>query len=84
MSGVHGVTVVEAPLREGLQRECQAILGWEGSGFPGSQPVSMDQKNIALLEQKKYRVSWKADGTRYVRIAIISLSALITPHWKQL
>lgn len=35
------------------------------SGFPGSQPVSMDTKNIALLGEKPYRVSWKADGTRY-------------------
>ena len=35
------------------------------SGFPGSQPVSMDRKNLQLLKMKLYRVSWKADGTRY-------------------
>lgn len=34
------------------------------SGFPGAQPVSMDKQNIKLLEQKPYKVSWKADGTR--------------------
>ena len=34
-------------------------------GFAGSQPVSMDVQNIGLLSQKPYRVSWKADGTRY-------------------
>lgn len=34
------------------------------SGFPGSQPVSMDVQNIRLLHEKPYRVSWKADGTR--------------------
>ena len=34
------------------------------SGFPGSQPVSMDRKNLQLLKRKPYRVSWKADGTR--------------------
>ena len=35
------------------------------SGFPGSQPVSMDRKNLQLLKRKPYRVSWKADGTRW-------------------
>lgn len=34
------------------------------SGFPGAQPVSMDKQNIKFLEQKPYKVSWKADGTR--------------------
>lgn len=33
-------------------------------GFPGSQPVSMDMKNIEKLMHNPYRVSWKADGTR--------------------
>lgn len=33
-------------------------------GFPGSQPVSMDMKNIEKLVHNPYRVSWKADGTR--------------------
>jgi len=34
------------------------------SGFPGSQPVSMDIQNMKLLHTKPYRVTWKADGTR--------------------
>lgn len=34
------------------------------SGFPGSQPVSMDIHNMKLLRTKPYRVTWKADGTR--------------------
>lgn len=34
------------------------------TGFPGAQPVSMDKQNIKFLEQKPYKVSWKADGTR--------------------
>ena len=33
--------------------------------FPGSQPVSMDRRNICLL-QNRYMVSWKADGARYL------------------
>ena len=34
------------------------------SGFPGAQPVSMDCKNLGLLHEKPFKVSWKADGTR--------------------
>jgi len=34
--------------------------------FPGSQPVSMDHKNIQLLGKEMYWVSWKADGMRYL------------------
>lgn len=41
---------------------------WKGTGFPGSQPVSMDNENIRLLKQKPYRVSWKADGARYMML----------------
>lgn len=33
-------------------------------GFPGSQPVSMDQTNGGIILQSPYMVSWKADGTR--------------------
>lgn len=43
---------------------------WKTSGFPGSQPVSMDTKNIKLLHQKPYRVSWKADGARYMMLIL--------------
>ena len=38
------------------------------AGFPGSQPVSMDVNNLCLLGQMPYRVSWKADGTRYLML----------------
>ena len=34
--------------------------------FPGSQPVSLDRQNLALLGQERYGVTWKADGTRYM------------------
>lgn len=53
-------------LQETVQRMCK----FEGSGFPGSQPVSMDIKNIVLLGEKPYRVSWKADGTRYMMLIL--------------
>lgn len=38
------------------------------SGFPGSQPVSMDMQNIEKLREQSYHVSWKADGTRYMML----------------
>ncbi|XP_064392433.1 mRNA-capping enzyme-like isoform X2 [Halichondria panicea] len=66
MEGVSGVECVGPPTREDVQRQCQHILQWECGGFPGSQPVSMDVRNISLLHKKPYRVSCKADGTRYM------------------
>jgi len=46
------------------------------SGFPGAQPVSMDCQNISLLVQRPYKVSWKADGTRYVLVRRIMFSRM--------
>jgi mRNA-capping enzyme len=34
--------------------------------FPGSQPVSLARSNLALLAERRYWVTWKADGTRYM------------------
>lgn len=34
--------------------------------FAGSQPVSLDRSNISLINERPYRVTWKADGTRYM------------------
>jgi mRNA-capping enzyme len=62
------VSIVPSPLRETVQQICQRACGWEGAGFPGSQPVSMDVSNLCLLGQMPYRVSWKADGTRYLML----------------
>ncbi|XP_034939486.1 mRNA-capping enzyme-like isoform X2 [Chelonus insularis] len=49
-----------------IQQRIQKICKWNRSGFPGSQPVSMDQNNIIQFNIKPYQVSWKADGTRYM------------------
>lgn len=57
----------------------QSMCGWGGSGFPGSQPVSMDQKNINFLHLEPYRVSWKADGTRFA--LSLSLSPSLWFHF---
>lgn len=53
-----------------VRRETQEICGWRGAGFPGAQPVSMDQQNVRLLWEKRYMVSWKADGTRLDNITL--------------
>lgn len=65
MAGVPGVTPIQDKMiLSGIQRRVQEICAWESTGFPGSQPVSMDVDNIMLLHTKPYQVSWKADGTR--------------------
>lgn len=65
MAGVPGVNpIMEDRKLSGIQRRVQDICSWESTGFPGSQPVSMDEDNIRLLHEKPYMVSWKADGTR--------------------
>ena len=67
MEGVSGVTqVTSQPRLSQVQKKCQKMAGWGSSGFPGSQPVSMDIKNLKNLTTTKYKVSWKADGTRSV------------------
>lgn len=69
MDGVKGVTQLRIqPKLAEVQRRCQQICGWNSSGFPGSQPVSMDIKNLRFVQKKPYKVSWKADGTRYMML----------------
>ncbi|XP_061479287.1 mRNA-capping enzyme isoform X4 [Rhineura floridana] len=64
----HVTQVTTQPKLGEIQQKCQQFCGWKGTGFPGAQPVSMDEQNIKLLEQKPYKVSWKADGTRYMML----------------
>ncbi|XP_064483441.1 mRNA-capping enzyme-like [Ornithodoros turicata] len=69
MEGVPGTIAITAePKLSEIQRRCQDMCQWKKSGFPGSQPVSMDLDNLDLLTQMPYKVSWKADGTRYMML----------------
>jgi len=69
MEGVSGVTsVTEQPLLKEIQKKIQKMCGWRSQGFPGSQPVSMTRENIKLIHDMPYKVSWKADGTRYMML----------------
>lgn len=71
MEGVPGVTLVSDQPRLGnLQKMVQDMCGWKSTGFPGCQPVSMDNTNLSLLQAKPYKVSWKADGTRYMMLIV--------------
>lgn len=71
MEGVPGVTLVSDQPRLGtLQQMVQSMCGWKSTGFPGCQPVSMDNTNLNLLHVKPYKVSWKADGTRYMMLIV--------------
>lgn len=66
---VKGVTQITSQPKLGqIQRLCQEMAEWDKSGFPGAQPVSMDRQNLRFLEQSPYKVSWKADGTRYMML----------------
>ena len=66
MPHVHGVTYFnQEPRVRDIQAKAQNFCKWERSDFPGSQPVSMDLKNLHNLSKMHYRVSWKADGVRY-------------------
>ena len=41
------------------------------------QPVSLDRTNLAMLRDKRYLVSWKADGTRYLMLLLGSKGAFL-------
>lgn len=69
MEGVPGVTVVvDSQTISRVQQKAQDLCKWKKTGFPGSQPVSMDMDNVWFLHERPYRVSWKADGTRYMML----------------
>lgn len=71
MDGVGGVNLMTDKKRVNfLQEIVQSMCNWKKGGFPGAQPVSMDRQNIRLLHTKPYKVSWKADGTRYMMLIL--------------
>jgi len=69
MDGVPGVKLWTAQPKLGtIQKKVQKSVEWTKGGFPGCQPVSMDRQNLNMLQEKPYKVSWKADGTRYMML----------------
>lgn len=69
MEGISGVSPItqQQKLKE-IQKRMKQMCGWNSSGFPGCQPVSMNNKNLKFLQESPYKVSWKADGTRYMML----------------
>ncbi|EFX79220.1 hypothetical protein DAPPUDRAFT_128585 [Daphnia pulex] len=66
MEGILKVNLVtDMEITSRVQNRIKDLTGLKSSGFPGCQPVSMDRRNIQLLKNP-YKVSWKADGTRYM------------------
>ncbi|MCL7045554.1 hypothetical protein MKW94_011083 [Papaver nudicaule] len=56
-----------------LRQWCCYFLNVSGGAngankFPGSHPVSLNWDNLQFLRQVDYRVTWKADGTRYMML----------------
>ncbi|XP_059059297.1 mRNA-capping enzyme [Achroia grisella] len=69
MPGVRGVEPFNTqPRLKEVQQKAQKFCEWKKTGFPGAQPVSMDVMNLRKLHEKPYRVSWKADGVRYMML----------------
>ena len=50
--------------------------------FPGSQPVSLDRQNLGMLRQELYKVTWKADGTRYMLLINFGDTYLVDRSFK--
>ena len=61
---VHADVDMDEQLR--VQNETRLLVGYTNVTFAGAQPVSLAYKNINFLLEKDYKVSWKADGTRYL------------------
>ncbi len=55
-----------------LTRTTALVVPQESVDFPGAQPVSLSRANAHLLADPSldYRVSWKADGTRYLMLLL--------------
>lgn len=69
MEGIPGVSFLDDDLKTNQVQELAARLcEFKRSGFPGSQPVSLVRDNLNKLKEKLYKVSWKADGTRYLML----------------
>ncbi|KAI3967766.1 hypothetical protein MKW92_050957 [Papaver armeniacum] len=58
--------------QDALRCWCYSLLnlrvGASSPRFPGSHPVSLNRKNLQFLGQTDYRVTWKADGVRYLML----------------
>lgn len=54
------MAVAQCQTNEGAMNKRRGVF------FPGSQPVSLSRENLDLLNNSRYWVTWKADGTRFL------------------
>jgi len=68
MPGVSGVTpVLDQEKISRIQKRVGEICAWDmNTGFPGTQPIFLNDMNIRTLQFDSYRVSWISAGIRYV------------------
>ena len=71
LEGIESVMSVTEHVEELQRRLCELCRSpVPNIVFPGAQPVSLDRDTIKYFESKPYRVSWKADGTRYLMMIL--------------
>jgi len=59
---------------EVLAREDEVV---GARGVLSLQPVSLDSENLSMLGDAEYRVTWKADGTRFMLLLMLDGTYLI-------
>ncbi|CAF1047957.1 unnamed protein product [Adineta steineri] len=62
------VKLIDSESADRIRLKCQKMCNWDQQTFPGSRPVSMDRENFTMIVQPPYKVSWKANGTRYMML----------------
>ncbi|KAL6059021.1 mRNA guanylyltransferase [Balamuthia mandrillaris] len=73
-------TRVAAPLDRQVQELCLQLCEWQfNRSFPGSQPVSLDRRNLKDIVKniKGYYISEKSDGTRFLLLIMHDGSYLV-------
>ena len=60
--------VTDIKVIQDIQSIVTSMCGWKDRRFPGSQPVTMNVENVQKLTTKNYKVTWKADGQRYMML----------------
>lgn len=68
-TGIFVITGIEPalpPWQGRLRRRCRELLGGRRGDFPGPQPRNLERNTMHLIQRDAYKVSWKADGTRYL------------------
>ncbi|XP_059617367.1 mRNA-capping enzyme-like [Phlebotomus argentipes] len=71
VDGISGVELMlDRNLVNQLQDKCREMCNYSGDGFPGTHPVSLSARNLTSFNVRPYRVSWKADGTRYMMLIL--------------